>query len=421
MLSSKVLRGVTRRNSFHPYTYSPTFLSTLMLIASEKHMTTGVDALETNHSVTSKSQVYDIEAQNYMNKGQHYPSRSQIHQHPIVGTLHPHICMSNRHYSTQYTDSMTTNSQHKLLGNIPRYVKIVEVGPRDGLQNEKEIVPTNVKVELIKMLVNSGLQVVEATSFVSPKWVPQLADAKDVIEGIKGVGGARFPVLTPNLKGLEAALAAGVKEVAVFAAASESFSRSNINCSIEESLARYREVASAARKVSIPVRGYISCVVGCPMEGDVHPSKVAFVAEELLKMGCDEISLGDTIGVGTPGSVIPMIEAVKKVVPIEKLAVHFHDTYGQALSNILVSLQMGISVVDSSVSGLGGCPYAKGATGNVATEDVVYMLNGLGVKTNVDLRKLILAGDFIRKHLGRPSESKAATALNKTVFCASKL
>ncbi|KAI3788379.1 hypothetical protein L2E82_01143 [Cichorium intybus] len=384
-------------------------------------MSTGVDALETNHSVTSKSQVYDIEAQNYMNKGRHYPSRSQIHQHPIVGTLHPHICMSDRHYSTQYTDSMTINSQHKLLGNIPRYVKIVEVGPRDGLQNEKEIVPTAVKVELIKMLVNSGLQVVEATSFVSPKWVPQLADAKDVIEGIKGVGGARFPVLTPNLKGLEAALAAGVKEVAVFSAASESFSRSNINCSIEESLARYREVASAARKVSIPIRGYISCVVGCPMEGDVHPSKVAFVAEELLKMGCDEISLGDTIGVGTPGSVIPMIEAVKKVVPLEKLAVHFHDTYGQALSNILVSLQMGISVVDSSVSGLGGCPYAKGATGNVATEDVVYMLNGLGVKTNVDLRKLILAGDFIRKHLGRPSESKAATALNKTVFCASKL
>ncbi|CAI9287623.1 unnamed protein product [Lactuca saligna] len=423
MLSSKFLGGVTRRKSFNCHKYSPTFLSTLMLIASEKHMSmsTGVDAFETNHPVTSKSQVYDIAAGNYRKLGEFGSSKSQRHQPPVVHTLNPHICMSSCHYSTQYTDSIATNSQHKLLGNIPKYVKIVEVGPRDGLQNEKDIVPTSVKVELIKMLVDSGLQVVEATSFVSPKWVPQLADAKDVIEGIKGVSNARFPVLTPNLKGLEAAIAAGVKEVAVFAAASESFSRSNINCSIDESLARYRDVASAARKLSIPVRGYISCVVGCPMEGEVHPSKVAYVAEELVKMGCDEISLGDTIGVGTPGSVIPMIEAVKKVVPIEKLAVHFHDTYGQALSNILVSLQMGISVVDSSVSGLGGCPYAKGATGNVATEDVVYMLNGLGVKTNVDLRKLILAGDFIRKHLGRPSESKAATALKKTVFCASKL
>lgn len=413
MLSSKVLGSVIRRKPFHFHTHSPTYLSTLMLIASEKHLS--------NHLVTCKSQPYDIAAENYRNIGRFGSSKSQIYQPPVFGSLHPHIYMSNRYYNTQYTDSITPNSQHKLLGNIPRYVKIVEVGPRDGLQNEKEIVPTAVKVELIKMLVNSGLQVVEATSFVSPKWVPQLADAKDVIEGIKGVGGARFPVLTPNLKGLEAALAAGVKEVAVFAAASESFSRSNINCSIDESLGRYREVASAASKVSIPVRGYISCVVGCPMEGAVNPSKVAYVAQQLLKMGCDEISLGDTIGVGTPGTVIPMIEAVKKVVPIEKLAVHFHDTYGQALSNILVSLQMGISVVDSSVSGLGGCPYAKGATGNVATEDVVYMLNGLGVKTNVDLRKLILAGDFIRKHLGRPSESKAATALNKTVFCASKL
>ncbi|XP_023743545.1 uncharacterized protein LOC111891707 [Lactuca sativa] len=423
MLSSKFLAGVTRRKSFNCHKYSPTFLSTLMLIASEKHMSmsTGVDAFETNHPVTSKSQVYDIAAGKYRKLVEFGSSKSQTHQPPVVRTLNPHICMSSCHYSTQYTDSIATNSQHKLLGNIPKYVKIVEVGPRDGLQNEKDIVPTAVKVELIKMLVNSGLQVVEATSFVSPKWVPQLADAKDVIKGIKGISNARFPVLTPNLKGLEAALAAGVKEVAVFAAASESFSRSNINCSIDESLARYRDVASAARKLFIPVRGYISCVVGCPMEGEVHPSKVAYVAEELVKMGCDEISLGDTIGVGTPGSVIPMIEAVKKVVPIEKLAVHFHDTYGQALSNILVSLQMGISVVDSSVSGLGGCPYAKGATGNVATEDVVYMLNGLGVKTNVDLRKLILAGDFIRKHLGRPSESKAATALKKTVFCASKL
>ncbi|KAI3667204.1 hypothetical protein L6452_42253 [Arctium lappa] len=330
-----------------------------MPIVSEKHLSTGVDALESNHPVASKSQVHDMAAGNCRKIGS---SKCQIYQSPVVGSLRPYICMSNSHYSTQYTDSITTNLQHKLLGNIPRYVKIVEVGPRDGLQNEKDIVPTAVKVELIKMLVNSGLQVVEATSFVSPKWVPQLADAKDVIEEIRSVSGARFPVLTPNLKGLEAAVAVGVKEVAVFAAASESFSRANINCTINESLARYRDVASAARKHSIPVRGYVSCAVGCPIEGAVHPTKVAYVAEELLKMGCDEISLGDTIGVGTPGTVIPMIEAVKKVVPLEKLAVHFHDTYGQALSNILISLQMGISVVDSSVSGLGGCPYAKGAS-----------------------------------------------------------
>ncbi|GKV17322.1 hypothetical protein SLEP1_g27841 [Rubroshorea leprosula] len=305
--------------------------------------------------------------------------------------------------------------------NIPSHVKIVEVGPRDGLQNEKEIVPTTVKVKLIKMLVSSGLPVVEATSFVSPKWVPQLADAKDVMEAIQNVEGARFPVLTPNLKGFEAAIAAGATEVAIFASASESFSKSNINCSIEDSLTRYRDVVSAARELSIPVRGYISCVVGCPVEGMVPPSKVAYVAKQLSDMGCYEISLGDTIGVGTPGTVIPMLEAALDVVPIDKLAVHFHDTYGQALSNILASLQMGINTVDSSVSGLGGCPYAKGASGNVATEDVVYLLNGLGVKTNVDLGKLMLAGDFICKHLGRQSNSKTAIALSKKTANASKL
>ncbi|XP_034694644.1 hydroxymethylglutaryl-CoA lyase, mitochondrial-like isoform X3 [Vitis riparia] len=304
---------------------------------------------------------------------------------------------------------------------MPGFVKIVEVGPRDGLQNEKDIVPTVVKVELIKMLVSSGLPIVEATSFVSPKWVPQLADAKDVMEAIRTVEGGTFPVLTPNLKGFEAAVAAGAKEVAIFASASESFSKSNINCSIEDSLTRYRDVALAARKLSIPVRGYISCVVGCPLEGVVSPSKVTYVAKELYDMGCYEISLGDTIGVGTPGTVIPMLEDVIDVVPIEKLAVHFHDTYGQALSNILASLQMGITTVDSSVSGLGGCPYAKGASGNVATEDVVYMLNGLGVKTNVDLGKLMLAGDFICQHLGRQSGSKTAIALSRIRSHASKL
>uniref|UniRef100_A0A7N0USG8 hydroxymethylglutaryl-CoA lyase n=3 Tax=Kalanchoe fedtschenkoi TaxID=63787 RepID=A0A7N0USG8_KALFE len=318
-----------------------------------------------------------------------------------------------RGYCTNSNVKVPHDIENNLLKNMPPHVTIVEVGPRDGLQNEKTIVPTSVKVELIKMLISSGLPVVEATSFVSPKWVPQLADAKDVMEAIRSISGVRLPVLTPNLKGFEAAVAAGAKEVAVFAAASESFSKSNINCSIEDSLTRYREVANESKKLSIPFRGYVSCVVGCPIEGAVPPSKVAYVAKELYEMGCYEISLGDTIGVGTPGTVVPMLQSVLKVVPIDKLAVHFHDTYGQALANILASLQMGIRTIDSSVSGLGGCPYAKGASGNVATEDVVYMLNGLGVKTNVDLGKLMHAGDFICKHLGRPLGSKTATALSK--------
>ncbi|XP_019190245.1 PREDICTED: hydroxymethylglutaryl-CoA lyase, mitochondrial [Ipomoea nil] len=308
-----------------------------------------------------------------------------------------------------------------LFNGVPKYVKIVEVGPRDGLQNEKNNVPTSVKVELIRKLVSCGLPVVEVTGFVSPKWVPQLSDAKDVMQAVKNLEGARLPVLTPNLKGFEAAIASGAKEVAVFASASESFSKANINCSIEESLVRYRAVTSAAKKLSIPVRGYISCVVGCPVEGAILPSKVAYLAKELHEMGCFEISLGDTIGVATPGTVIPMLEAVMAVVPVEKLAVHFHDTYGQSLPNILVSLQMGVCTVDSSVSGLGGCPYAKGATGNVATEDVVYMLHGLGVKTNVDLGKLLQAGEFISKHLGRESSSKAAIALTRVSADASKI
>ncbi|XP_072976626.1 hydroxymethylglutaryl-CoA lyase, mitochondrial-like [Typha angustifolia] len=305
---------------------------------------------------------------------------------------------------------------NKCLRYLPKFVKIVEVGPRDGLQNEKNTIPTSVKIELIQKLVSSGLSVIEATSFVSPKWVPQLADAKDVIEGIRNIEGVRFPVLTPNIKGFEAAVAAGVKEVAIFASASESFSMSNINCSIEDSLARYRIVTLAAKERAVRVRGYVSCVVGCPVEGAVPPSRVAYVAKALYDMGCSEISLGDTIGVGTPGTVMPMLEAVMSVIPVDKLAVHFHDTYGQSLPNILVSLQMGISTIDSSVAGLGGCPYAKGASGNVATEDVVYMLNGLGINTNVDLNKLMAAGDFICKHLGRQSGSKAAIALNKVNY-----
>ncbi|KAH0933269.1 hypothetical protein HID58_010386 [Brassica napus] len=318
-------------------------------------------------------------------------------------------------FHTFSNDNGISHSSNKLVRGVPKFVKVVEVGPRDGLQNEKIIVPTSVKVELIQRLVSAGLPVVEATSFVSPKWVPQLADAKDVMDGVNALDGARLPVLTPNLKGFEAAVSAGAKEVAIFASASESFSLSNINCTIEESLLRYRAVVTAAKEHSIPVRGYVSCVVGCPVEGAVPPSKVAHVVKELYDMGCFEISLGDTIGIGTPGTVVPMLEAVMAVVPAEKLAVHFHDTYGQALANILVSLQMGINIVDSSVAGLGGCPYAKGASGNVATEDVVYMLNGLGVQTNVDLGKLIAAGDFISKHLGRPNGSKAAVALNRRV------
>lgn len=324
-------------------------------------------------------------------------------------------------YNSNCNDKDIRDITNKFLKGIPRFVKIVEVGPRDGLQNEKNTVPTGVKVELIRRLVSSGLPVVEATSFVSPKWVPQLADARDVMEAVRDLEGARLPVLTPNLKGFEAAIAAGAKEVAIFASASEAFSKSNINCSIEESLVRYRVVARAAKDLSIPVRGYVSCVVGCPVEGAIPPSKVAYVAKELHDMGCFEISLGDTIGVGTPGTVVPMLEAVMAVVPVEKLAIHFHDTYGQSLPNILISLQMGISTVDCSVAGLGGCPYAKGASGNVATEDVVYMLSGLGVETNVDLRKLMLAGDFINKHLGRPSGSKTAIALNRIAADASKI
>ncbi|XP_075512126.1 hydroxymethylglutaryl-CoA lyase, mitochondrial isoform X1 [Primulina tabacum] len=339
----------------------------------------------------------------------------------------PQGTMSESRYSPHYQCRAYSNgmdsgeAKYWFFKDIPRYVKIVEVGPRDGLQNEKTIVPTNVKVELIRKLVYSGLSVVEATSFVSPKWVQQLADAKDVMAAVKNFDGVRLPVLTPNLKGFEAAVSAGAKDIAVFASASESFSKSNINCSIEESLARYRAVTSAARKLSIPVRGYVSCVVGCPVEGSISPLKVAYVAKELHDMGCFEISLGDTIGVATPGTVLPMLEAVMAVVPVEKLAVHFHDTYGQSLSNILLSLQMGIRVVDSSVSGLGGCPYAKGASGNVATEDVVYMLHGIGVTTNVDMGKLLLAGEYISKYLGRQSGSKTAIALNHiTADCSSK-
>ncbi|OQS05902.1 hydroxymethylglutaryl-CoA lyase, mitochondrial precursor [Thraustotheca clavata] len=297
--------------------------------------------------------------------------------------------------------------------NYPSYVKIVEVGPRDGLQNEKSVVTTADKVTLINMLSDAGIPVVEATSFVSPKWVPQMGDNSEVMKQIKRKEGVSYPVLTPNLMGFDAAVKVNAEEVAIFGAASESFSRKNINCSIEESLERFQPVCDKAKSLGIRVRGYVSCVLGCPYEGPIDPTTVAKVAKTLLDMGCYEISLGDTIGIGTPGSTLEMLRATKEVVPVEQLAVHFHDTYGQALANILIALQEGVSVVDSAVAGLGGCPYAKGASGNVATEDVVYMLHGLGIKTGVDLNKVMEAGNFISTVLNRPTSSKAARALRK--------
>ena len=293
---------------------------------------------------------------------------------------------------------------------LPKSVRMVEVGPRDGLQNEKQIVPTAVKIGLVDRLTDAGLTAIEAGSFVSPKWVPQMADTPDVFAGIRRKEGVRYAALTPNAKGLEGALAARADEVAVFAAASESFSRKNINCSIAESLDRFVPVLEQAKARGVPVRGYVSCVLGCPYEGEIAPAAVAEVAGRLLDMGCYEVSLGDTIGTGTPAKAQAMIAAVAERVPMDRIAVHFHDTYGQALANILAALEMGVAVVDSSVAGLGGCPYAKGASGNVASEDVLYMLNGLGVGTGVDLDRLVAAGAYISDAIGRPTASKVARA-----------
>ncbi len=287
----------------------------------------------------------------------------------------------------------------------------MEVGPRDGLQNEPREVPTAVKLELIERLADAGLPAVEATAFVSPKWVPQMADHTEVLERIRRKPGVSYPVLTPNLKGFEAARAAGATEVAIFGAASESFSKKNINCSIAESLERFRPVAEAARKANVKVRGYVSCVLGCPYEGEVAPQRVAEVAQALFEMGCYEVSLGDTIGTGTPGKAKAMIEACAQRVPIERLAGHYHDTYGQALANIYASLELGVASFDASVAGLGGCPYAAGASGNVATEDVVYMLHGLGIHTGVDLERLVGIGQWICGILKKEPASKAGRAL----------
>jgi isopropylmalate/homocitrate/citramalate synthase len=294
---------------------------------------------------------------------------------------------------------------------LPPKVRIVEVGPRDGLQNESQTVPTATKIELVNRLADAGLPAVEAGAFVSPKWVPQMADSSAVLKGIRRKPGVAYPVLVPNMQGFESAVAAGVDEIAIFGAASETFSRKNINCSIAESLERFAPVAAAARAKGMRVRGYISCVAGCPYEGAITPAAVATVAKALDAMGCYELSLGDTIGVGTPGKVRAMIEAVAREVPVGRLAVHLHDTYGQALANLYAALELGVATADSSVAGLGGCPYAQGASGNVATEDVVYMLDGLGIETGVDLAQVFEAGRFICAALGREPTSKVAKAL----------
>jgi hydroxymethylglutaryl-CoA lyase len=294
---------------------------------------------------------------------------------------------------------------------LPSKVRIVEVGPRDGLQNEKTPVSTKVKVELIRRLGAAGLKTIECTAFVSPKWVPQMADHAEVFAAIEKLPDVTYPVLTPNMKGFEAALAAGAKEVAVFGAASESFSQKNINCSIAESLERFRPIVEAAKVADVKVRGYVSCVLGCPYEGDVPPLVVADVAQALLEMGCYEISLGDTIGAGTPEKTRAMIKAVARRVPLKKIAGHFHDTYGMAAANVYASLQMGIGIFDSSVAGLGGCPYAAGASGNVATEDVVWLLTGLGIDTGIDLDALVDTGVWISKQLKRQPASRVARAV----------
>ncbi|SMG01033.1 hydroxymethylglutaryl-CoA lyase [Burkholderia singularis] len=294
---------------------------------------------------------------------------------------------------------------------LPSSVKIVEVGPRDGLQNEKAFVPTDVKIELVNRLSRAGFRNVEAASFVSPKWVPQMADGADVMAGIERCAGTIYSALTPNLKGFENALAARADEVVIFGAASEAFSQRNINCSIAESIARFEPVARAAKEAGVRLRASVSCALGCPYQGDVPVAAVVDVVERLAALGCDEIDIADTIGVGTPAQTRAVLDTVAKVFPRERLSGHFHDTYGQALANIYAALLEGITIFHASVAGLGGCPYAKGATGNVATEDVLYLMRGLGIETGVDLDAVVATGDFISNAIGRANVSRAGRAL----------
>jgi hydroxymethylglutaryl-CoA lyase len=294
---------------------------------------------------------------------------------------------------------------------LPKKVKLVEVGPRDGLQNEAQPVATDVKIELIHRLQDAGLPVIQATSFVSPKWVPQMADNAQVMAGIRQKPGVQYPVLVPNRKGLDAAIAAGCKEVVIFGAATEAFSKKNTNCTIAEGIARFSEVAAVALAGGIKVRGDMSVCLGCPYEGEVDPQAVARLAREFDQLGCYEITIADTIGTGTPGKTRAVIEAVAKYIPIERLSIHMHDTYGQAIANIYAALECGIATFDSSVAGLGGCPYARGATGNVATEDVLYLLDGLGIESGVNMTRLIAAGEYICAVLGRPTSSRAGKAI----------
>lgn len=296
------------------------------------------------------------------------------------------------------------------MSNPATAIRIVEVGPRDGLQNEKAIIPAQTKIELINRLSQTGLRTIEATSFVSPKWVPQLADAAEVFTGITRTADIAYPVLVPNLQGYERATAVGVKEVALFTAASEAFNQKNINATIDESIERFRPVLERARVDGIKVRCYVSTALGCPYQGHVAVSEVVRVAARMYELGCYEISLGDTIGIGTPVNARAMLRAVASEIPIQALAVHFHDTRGQALANILACLDEGISVIDSAVAGTGGCPYANGATGNVASEDVVYMLEGMGIDTGIDLGKLIETGNWLAQQLGRETSSKVGRA-----------
>lgn len=297
------------------------------------------------------------------------------------------------------------------MSEIGDFVTLVEVGPRDGLQNEKTSLPVETRVELIRRLAACGIPVVEAGSFVSPKWVPQMAGSDEVLTSLTRDTLTRYPVLVPNMKGLERALACGAGEIAVFTAASESFSRKNTNCSIDESLDRLKAVTEHAKPLGLRIRAYVSCVLGCPYEGDIDTGAVVKLCESLVDLGCDEISLGDTIGIGTPALANALVKALSESVPVERLAVHFHDTYGQALANILACLDAGVRIVDSAVAGLGGCPYARGASGNVASEDVVYMLHGLGLETGIDLDLLARTGEWISETLQRDNNSKAGLAL----------